>query len=307
MFKLIPLKPITPLLLVALLLSCFVIAQTAQAVSPPPDGGYPGFNTAEGQNALQDLTSGAANTAVGAYALFSTTTASYDTAVGAGALLLNITGLYNTAIGSLALFSNVDGSSNEAMGDHTLSANTDGIGNVAIGDTALGGNVHGWLNTAVGYFAGATVEGDYNIYIGASSADGVTSESGTIRIGEPGFVSACFIAGINGASVMGGTAVFVDANGKLGTVPAGSPLSANELLKQHRMVQELKATIALQDGEIKVLATRLKQQSEAIIAKVEATDRQQQKQIEALTATLQKVSAQLEVSRTAPQTVLNDQ
>ena len=33
---------------------------------------------------------------------------------------------------------------------------------------------------------------------------------------------------------------------------------------------------------------------------------QQQKQLEALTAGLQKVSAQLEVNKAAPQTVLND-
>jgi len=33
----------------------------------------------------------------------------------------------------------------------------------------------------------------------------------------------------------------------------------------------------------------------------------QQKQIEALTAGLQKVSAQLELTKSAPQTVLNDQ
>jgi hypothetical protein len=37
----------------------------------------------------------------------------------------------------------------------------------------------------------------------------------------------------------------------------------------------------------------------------EATVAQQQKQIEALTAGLQKVSAQLELSKAAPQTVLN--
>jgi len=37
----------------------------AQAVSPPPDGGYPGGNTAEGQGALLSLTDGAFNTAVG--------------------------------------------------------------------------------------------------------------------------------------------------------------------------------------------------------------------------------------------------
>ena len=45
----------------------------AQAVVPPPDGGYPNFTTAEGQNALFSLTSGAANTAVGWFSLFSDT------------------------------------------------------------------------------------------------------------------------------------------------------------------------------------------------------------------------------------------
>ena len=33
-------------------LACFAVSPTAQAVSPPPDGGYAGGNTAEGQNAL---------------------------------------------------------------------------------------------------------------------------------------------------------------------------------------------------------------------------------------------------------------
>ena len=41
---------------------CFALFQTAQAVSPPPDGGYPGGNTAEGQNALFSLTAGNVNT-----------------------------------------------------------------------------------------------------------------------------------------------------------------------------------------------------------------------------------------------------
>ena len=66
----------------------------------------------------------------------------------------------------------------------------------------------------------------------------------------------------------------------------------NEFLKEHKTVQEQGATInALRAND----------------AKQEATIAHQQAQIEALTAGLQKVSAQLEVSKAAPQTVLNNQ
>jgi len=74
------------------------------AVSPPPDGGYPGGNTAEGQNALLRLTSGGFNTAVGFDSAFRLTDASFDTAVGTGTLLLDTTGT-NTAVGVAALLS----------------------------------------------------------------------------------------------------------------------------------------------------------------------------------------------------------
>jgi len=59
----------------------------------------------------------------------------------------------------------------------------------------------------------------------------------------------------------------------------------NEFLKEHRKAEQ-------QDRRL--------EQQEATIAK-------QQKQIEALTAGLQKVSAQVEVSKPAPKTVLNNQ
>jgi hypothetical protein len=52
----------------------------------------------------------------------------------------------------------------------------------------------------------------------------------------------------------------------------------NEFLKEHHQVQDLKAIVA-----------------------------EQQEQIKALTAGLQKVSAQLEVNKPSPQTVLNNQ
>jgi len=50
------------LLLIPLVFACFALSPTAQAVSPAPDGGYPGGNTAEGQNALFSLTTGTYNT-----------------------------------------------------------------------------------------------------------------------------------------------------------------------------------------------------------------------------------------------------
>ena len=73
MNPLIQLKTTAPLL-IALALLGFALSPTAQAVVPAPDGGYPGGNTAEGQNALLNLTTGGYNTAVGFLSLQSDTT-----------------------------------------------------------------------------------------------------------------------------------------------------------------------------------------------------------------------------------------
>src|SRR6516165_5136507 len=103
---------ISPLIASAII--CFAVLPIARAVVPPPDGGYPNFTTAEGQNALHSLTSGAANTALGWRSLFLDTTGSFNTAVGAGTLVLN-TGEENTAIGANALLNNT-ADSNTAIG-----------------------------------------------------------------------------------------------------------------------------------------------------------------------------------------------
>src|SRR5215216_812714 len=58
---------------------CSPLSPVAQAVVPPPDGGYPGGNTAEGQNALLSLTTGGFNTAVGFFSLQSDTTGQFNT------------------------------------------------------------------------------------------------------------------------------------------------------------------------------------------------------------------------------------
>ena len=84
-----------------------------------------------------------------------------------------------------------------------------------------------------------------------------------------------------------------DKEGQIETVryTAVNAMLLNEFLKEHRKMQEQDATIA---------------QVKSTAAKQEATIAQQQKQIEALTAGLQTVSAQLELNKAAPQTVLND-
>jgi trimeric autotransporter adhesin len=128
-------------------LGAFALLPGAQAVVPPPDGGYPGFNTAEGQNALFSLTTGGGNTAVGAFSLFSVTEGSFNTATGAGALLFN-TADQNTAMGAAALLSNTTGGTFAGtFGDFDVGPNT------AIGALALGQNTTAGANTAVGYQA----------------------------------------------------------------------------------------------------------------------------------------------------------
>src|SRR5437868_12114589 len=118
-------------LLIALLLACFALSPAAQAVDPPPDGGYPGDNTAEGTDALFSLTGGTENTALGADALYYNAGGIGNTAVGHSTLLSNTSGNDNTAIGVLALFSNTLGSHNTASGDFALYSNTSGDDNTA--------------------------------------------------------------------------------------------------------------------------------------------------------------------------------
>jgi hypothetical protein len=95
--------------LAALALACFALSPAVRAVDPPPDGGYPGGNTAEGEDALFSLTDGRENTAIGYQALYSNTSMGDNTAIGYRALFNNTDGYYNTATGVEALFDNTSG------------------------------------------------------------------------------------------------------------------------------------------------------------------------------------------------------
>ena len=123
-----------------------------------------------------------------------------NTAVGFNALLSNTTGFGNTAVGDTALPSNTNGGLNTAVGLSALSQNIRGNNNVAIGSSALLNNKNGDNNIAVGYTAGMDNHGSDNIDIGHH---GGTFDSGVIRIGIAGTHRVTFIAGISGVAVSG--------------------------------------------------------------------------------------------------------
>jgi len=193
----IRLNPVSPLLFMTLVYFTFSApVPKSFAILPPPDGGYPNFTTAEGTNALKNLTSGAANTGLGWSSLLNVTTGSFNTGVGAGtlalntgdsntatgtaALLLNTTGTENTANGTAALLSNSDGISNSAFGAFALNSNLGGSSNTAVGDRALFLNTTGGFNTATGSFAlQANTVGSDNTAVGAGSLESNTGSENT--------------------------------------------------------------------------------------------------------------------------------
>jgi hypothetical protein len=156
-------------------LAALVALPTAKAVNPPPDGGYPGNTTAEGNLALNSLTSGTSNTALGYKALFSDTTGYNNTATGAGALRDNQDGWDNTATGVNALLHNTGGIQNAAFGFAALQNNTNGNFNTAVGLTALSANQTGESNTAIGWAALANNTGNSNTAAGLGT---LTSNKG---------------------------------------------------------------------------------------------------------------------------------
>jgi hypothetical protein len=372
----------SPSFLIALVIVCFASLQNAHAVSPPPGGAYPNFTTAEGQNALQELTTGAGNTAVGAYSMFSTTTTSFNTAVGAGALDLNTgdsntavgvaalllnTGSQNTAAGTAALELNDAGGGNTAVGSSALTNNNAGSSNTAIGNDALLANTNGSNNTAEGVNAlDHSVGGSANVALGFGAGENVTSASNVICIGAsvPGANTSntCFIGNIFGVTSSGGVNVLVNSNGKLGTVPSSQrfkdnikpmeqasevlytltpvtfrykkevdPTSASQFGLVAEDVEKVDPDLVVRDKEGKPYTVRydavnamllnefLKEhkafvQEQRKVQELEAKDAERQKEIKALIATvkeqasqIQKVSAQLELSKAVPQTVLNNQ
>jgi len=282
-------------------------------------------NTANGATALVSNTTGDKNTAIGTFALTTNTTGESNTAIGHGALQAN-TASFNTAIGDLALVSNTLGTSNTAVGTNALQFNTTGIANIALGDGAgngvttadnvicvgtVGANVGS--SCYIGNIFGATSPGGIGVLVNSDGKLGTTVSSRRFKedIKPMDEASEALLAlqpvtfrykkqfDAVGAPQFGLVAEDVekvnpdlivrDKEGKPYSVRYDqvNAMLLNEFLKEHKTVQEQGATI-----------TELKKELQAASAR-------QQKQIEALTAGLQKVSAQLELNKPAPQTVKN--
>jgi hypothetical protein len=155
-------------------LGFLALPERAQALNPPPDGGYGGANTAVGDGALDNLVipfrgreGGEHNTALGFQTLFNLTTADDNTATGYQALFSNTDGHSNTANGYQALYANTTGRENTAMG-YRAGQDLAGSENTAVGSDALASSA-GDGNTAVGHQASNLISGSGNTAMGDSA------------------------------------------------------------------------------------------------------------------------------------------
>jgi hypothetical protein len=303
-------------------------------------------NTAIGFDALFSNTGGAENTATGAFALVSNTTGGTNTATGLGALENNTEGLQNTATGGGALIANTIGNFNTADGSSVLFSNTTGNENTATGFLALVSNTTGSNNIALGYQAGQNLTtGSHNIHIGNSGFARETRRIriGTAGTQTSTFIAGISGATVpTGVAVMIETnghlgTITSSARFKEAIKPMDKASEAVLALKpvtfryKHELdpdgipqfglvaeeVEKVNPDLVARDEQGKPYTVRYEAVNAMLLNEflkehrkvqdLEANAAHQQKQIDALTAGLQKVSARLEVSKPAPQTVLNDQ
>jgi hypothetical protein len=335
----VQLKKVTALCLIVFALVGFALLPRAQAVSPPPDGDYSTGDTAEGLgdnmaigadevcnmmmlgntpygcHALEGNATGRANTAIGFSALEDNAMGNKNTAIGFSALGDNAMGNNNTAIGFIALYGNT-GSDNIALGAragvyHMAGNNNIYIGNQGMeseaGQIRIGAN---GLHTGT-YIAGirsAAVTGS-PVVIGMSGKLGVTMSSAQFKeaIKPMDKASEAILAlkpvtfhykkevDPDGIPQFGLVAEQVekvnpdlvarDAEGKVNSVryEAVNAMLLNEFLKEHRRNEEQEKTIVELKSGMTALAATVKEQA----------------------AQIQKVRADLDVSKTAPQVVNN--
>jgi hypothetical protein len=318
------------LLFIPLVLACFALSATAWATCQ--QGCLLHANTALGEDALS-RNQRQSNTAIGASALFANYTGSFNTAVGAAAMEENTTGYENVAVGLQALWNNRTGTQNVGIGDGTLFDNTNGDHNAALGseagslltgdyNVAIGADVWGvagesntirigktpnQVRTFIAGISGVTVAGGVGVIVDTNGQLGTVVSSKRFKDGIKPMdkASEAILAlkpvtfrykheldaksipqfGLVAEDVekVNPDLVARDEQGKPYTVryEAVNAMLLNEFLKEHNKVEKLEATVAQQHKDFEAAVAELKGQ-------------------------IQKVSARLEVTKTAPQTVLNN-
>ena len=289
-------------------------------------------NTANGYQALFHNTTGINNTASGWQALFSNTTGLQNTANGFQALTFNTTGSENTAVGDGALHNNTTGVQNIALG-FGAGFNVTGDFNIDIGDVGVAGEsdtirigqagtqtatyVAGIFGATLTDGAPVLVDTDGHLGTAVSSArfkDDIKpmdraseailalkpvtfrykKERDPKRIPQFGLVA-------EEVEAVNPDLVVRDQEGKPYTVryDAVNAMLLNEFLKEHKKVEAQSHKIREQETTIAQLKKNF-----------QVTSVEQQKEIQFLSAQLteqgaqiQKVSAQIELNRPAPQIV----
>jgi hypothetical protein len=288
--------------------ACFALSLQAQTCQ---EGCLTNDNTVLGDNALISNTIGANNTAIGVVALYENTIGSDNTATGFDALAFNTTGSENTATGMLALDSNTTGNNNIAVGYQAGLKLTTGSNNIDIGNRGVAGEsntirigrVVDQSATFMAGISGATVPTGVAVIVDSSGHLGTTTSSARFKdsIKPMDKASEAILAlkpvtfrykkelDPSGIPQFGLVAEEVekvnpdlvarDDQGKPYTVryDAVNAMLLNEFLKEHRKVEKLEDTVAS-------LVATVKEQA----------------------AQIQKVSAQPELSKSAPQTVSNN-
>src|SRR5438128_9885435 len=315
-----------------LLLAVTSFAWSPMAQAESPVRVYQGYSTAAGDQALHSLTNGVWNTAIGSWALLSDTSGACNAAVGNNAMRSNSTGTDNTAVGIQALRDNTTGSKNTALGYLAGINLTTGSNNIDIGNAGAAGEsftirigspaqtrtfIAGIREVTTASTNAIPVLIEYYGQLGTASSSArfkkdiqpmdQTSESilalkpVTFHYKHANTDMLQFGLVAEDVAKVNPDLVVRDKNGEIYSVryDAVNAMLLNEFLKEHRTVQEQDATITQLKAELQATATR------------------QQKQIEALTAGLQKVSAQLaaaspsggglEASKPAPRLVNNNQ
>jgi hypothetical protein len=301
-------------------------------------------NTATGLDAMRDNTTGNSNTATGLDALRHNTTGSQNTGNGRSALEHNTTGNLNTATGLNALFLNTTGKNNTATGDGALFNNTTGDFNSAFGSVALVNNTIGNRNIGIGRLAlPNNTTGSFNVVVGDNAGSGVITADDVICIGHAvagvNVNGTCFIGNIRGVTTQNGNAlpVVIDGAGQLGTVASSERFKKDiatmqkasegilslrpvtfhyktdgESTPQFGLIAEevakVNPALVVPDKEGKPYTVRYDAVNAMLLNEFLKEHREVQelkKQVAALSAGLQKVSAQLEASKATPQVVNN--